>query len=127
VAHQVGEPEGLGQRIAFGTRPFRSHDRDGSRLAGRTRLKNLGTPGRGLGRLWRRTFHAWRPNKFPYGDFHNVHRCGLLAAESRAGQRNYHDIELAVGHLHGRLEALQTSAVPDGNGRPVRTNQRRDL
>jgi hypothetical protein len=65
--------------------------------------------------------------KFPYGDFHNVHRCGLLAAESRAGQRKYHDIELAVGHLHGMLEALQTSAAPDGNGRPVRTNERRDL
>ena len=26
--------------------------------------------------------------KFPYGDFEKVHRCGLLAAESRAGQRN---------------------------------------
>jgi len=25
--------------------------------------------------------------KFPYGDFDQVHRCGLLAAESRAGQR----------------------------------------
>jgi hypothetical protein len=51
--------------------------------------------------------------KFPYGDFHNVHRCGLLAAESRAGQRKYYDIELAVAHLHGMLEALQSSAVPD--------------
>jgi hypothetical protein len=49
--------------------------------------------------------------KFPYGDFQNVHRCGLLAAESRAGQRKYHDIELAVAHLHGMLEALQRSAV----------------
>jgi hypothetical protein len=44
--------------------------------------------------------------KFPYGDFENVHRCGLLAAESRAGQRNYFDIELAVAHLHGMLDAL---------------------
>jgi hypothetical protein len=26
--------------------------------------------------------------KFPYGDFQNVHRCGLLAAESCAGQRH---------------------------------------
>lgn len=51
--------------------------------------------------------------KFPYGDFQNVHRCGLLAAESRAGQRKYYDIELAVAHLHGMLEALQRSAVPD--------------
>jgi hypothetical protein len=45
--------------------------------------------------------------KFPYGDFTNVHRCALLAAESRAGQREYVDIELAVAHLHGMLEALR--------------------
>jgi hypothetical protein len=44
--------------------------------------------------------------KFPYGDFAKVHRCGVLAAESRAGQRRYPDIELAVAHLHGMLEAL---------------------
>jgi hypothetical protein len=44
--------------------------------------------------------------KFPYGDFEKVHRCGLLAAESRAGQRKYYDIELAVAHLHGMLESL---------------------
>src|SRR3954452_10207468 len=30
--------------------------------------------------------------KFPYGDFEKAHRCGLLAAESRAGQRKYQDI-----------------------------------
>jgi hypothetical protein len=44
--------------------------------------------------------------KFPYGDFERVHRCGVLAAESRAAQRKYHDIELAVAHLHGMLDAL---------------------
>ena len=48
--------------------------------------------------------------KFPYGDFEKVHRCGLLAAESRAGQRNYYDVELAVAHLHGMLEALRRTA-----------------
>jgi hypothetical protein len=48
--------------------------------------------------------------KFPYGDFDRLHRCGLLAAESRAGQRKYFDIELAVAHLHGMLEALHSSA-----------------
>jgi hypothetical protein len=48
---------------------------------------------------------------FPYGDFQNVHRCGLRAAESHAGQRKYYDIELAVAHLHGMLEALQRSAA----------------
>jgi hypothetical protein len=48
--------------------------------------------------------------KFPYGDFEKVHRCGLLAAESRAGQRKYVDIELAVAHLHGMLDALHAKA-----------------
>src|SRR4051794_41826351 len=45
--------------------------------------------------------------KFPYGDFRDVHCCALLAAESRAGQRDYRDIELAVAHLHGMLDALE--------------------
>jgi hypothetical protein len=44
--------------------------------------------------------------EFPYGDFEKVHRCGVLAAESRAGQRKYYDIELATAHLHGMLDAL---------------------
>lgn len=43
--------------------------------------------------------------KFPYGDFESVHRCGVLAAESRAAQRHYGDIESAAAHLHGMLEA----------------------
>jgi hypothetical protein len=43
--------------------------------------------------------------KFPYGDFEKVHRCGVLAAESRAGQYKYHDIENAAAHLHGMLES----------------------
>jgi hypothetical protein len=48
--------------------------------------------------------------KFPYGDFEQVHRCGVLAAESRAGQRKYIDIELAAAHLHGMLdEQMETS------------------
>jgi hypothetical protein len=45
--------------------------------------------------------------KFPYGDFGDVHRCGVLAAEARAGQRGYDDIESAAAHLHGMLEALR--------------------
>jgi hypothetical protein len=43
--------------------------------------------------------------KFPYGDFRDAHRCGLLAAESRAGQRKYLDIEGAAAHLHGMIQA----------------------
>jgi hypothetical protein len=44
--------------------------------------------------------------KFPYGDFEKVHRCAILAAESRAGQYKHEDIEKAVAHLHGMLEAF---------------------
>lgn len=48
--------------------------------------------------------------KFPYGDFRDVHRCGLLAAESRAGQRKYLDVERAAAHLHGMIEAAHRAA-----------------
>jgi hypothetical protein len=54
--------------------------------------------------------------KFPYGDFENVHRCGVLAAESRAGQYKYFDIEHAAAHLHGMLEALIQSAQQSSPG-----------
>jgi hypothetical protein len=43
--------------------------------------------------------------KFPYGDFEKVHRCGVLSAESRAGQYKYDDIEDAAAHLHGMIDA----------------------
>jgi len=42
--------------------------------------------------------------KFPYGDFELVHRCGLLAAESRAGQYKHTSIEAAAARLLGLLE-----------------------
>jgi hypothetical protein len=45
--------------------------------------------------------------KFPYGDFEQVHRCGVLSAESRAGQYKYHDVELAAAHLHGMIDAAK--------------------
>ena len=44
--------------------------------------------------------------KFPFGDFEKVHRCGVLSAESRAGQYKYDDIERASAHLHGALDVL---------------------
>jgi hypothetical protein len=34
-----------------------------------------------------------------------VHRCGVLTAESRAGQYKHREIELAA-HLHGMLDEL---------------------
>jgi hypothetical protein len=43
--------------------------------------------------------------KFPYGDFKKVHRCALLAAESRAGHYKYPDIEGAAHELHEMIEA----------------------
>ena len=44
--------------------------------------------------------------KYPYGDFEKVHRCGVLSAESRAGQYKHEDVKSAAAHLHGMLEAL---------------------
>jgi len=43
-----------------------------------------------------------RRYKFPYGDFTNVHRCGLLAVKARAVQHKYHDIEDAAARLTGK-------------------------
>lgn len=45
--------------------------------------------------------------KFPYSDFAKVHRCGVLAAENRAGQYKYNDIETAAAHLHGMIDAAR--------------------
>ena len=45
--------------------------------------------------------------KFPYGDFKNLHRCGILTVESRAGQYKHLDIENAAAHLHGMIESMQ--------------------
>jgi hypothetical protein len=49
-----------------------------------------------------------RRYKYPYGDFSDVHRCGVLSAESRAAQNDHRDIQTAAAHLHGMLEALRT-------------------
>lgn len=45
--------------------------------------------------------------RFPFGDLARVHRCAVMAAEARAGQRKYLDIEMAAAHLHGMLDALK--------------------
>jgi hypothetical protein len=50
--------------------------------------------------------------RFPYGDFGAVHRCGVLSAESRAGQYKHFDIERAAAHLHGMLEILMKTMAP---------------
>src|ERR1700694_4903132 len=48
--------------------------------------------------------------EFPYGDFKDVHRCGLLSAESRAGQYRHYDIENATAHLHGMLDGRKIAS-----------------
>lgn len=40
---------------------------------------------------------------FPYGDFEKVHRCGVISAESRAGQYKHYDVEKAARHLLSML------------------------
>src|SRR3979411_769127 len=50
--------------------------------------------------------------EFPSGGLTRVHLCGLLAAESRAGQYQHHDIENATAHLHGMLEGRRTASAP---------------
>jgi hypothetical protein len=43
--------------------------------------------------------------KLPCGDFVTVHGCAVLSAESRAGQREYTDVELVAAHLHGMIDS----------------------
>jgi hypothetical protein len=47
--------------------------------------------------------------KYPYGDFERVHRCGVLAAESRAGQYGHTDVQSAAAHLHGMIEGAHAA------------------
>ncbi|WP_193598736.1 hypothetical protein [Microbacterium sp. YJN-G] len=37
--------------------------------------------------------------RFPYGDFHRLHRCAVISAESRAGQYHHESIESALKEL----------------------------
>jgi hypothetical protein len=43
--------------------------------------------------------------KFPYGDFHRVRRSAILAAQNRATQFKYSDIEAAAISLRKMIEA----------------------
>ncbi|MGZ3496861.1 MAG: hypothetical protein ACXWNK_06215 [Vulcanimicrobiaceae bacterium] len=45
--------------------------------------------------------------EFPYGDFEDVHRCGVLTVESRAGQYKHFDIEKAAAHLHEMIDKVK--------------------
>jgi hypothetical protein len=50
--------------------------------------------------------------KFPYGDFSRVHRCGVISAESRAGQYKYLDIEKAATQLLRLIDATRVRRAP---------------
>ena len=43
--------------------------------------------------------------KFPFGDFRNVHRCGLLAIKARAHEYGYHEIEVAAARLLNLIDS----------------------
>lgn len=47
---------------------------------------------------------------FPFGDFELAHRCAVLSAEVRAGQHKHRDIQTAVAHLHGEMDAMAKSS-----------------
>src|SRR5262245_4878000 len=51
--------------------------------------------------------HTKRRYKFPYGDFKNVHRCGVIAVQSRAGEYRYSEIENAAAQLRQMIEATR--------------------
>jgi hypothetical protein len=44
--------------------------------------------------------------KFPYGDFADVHRCGVISAESRAAQYKHDDVAEATRQLLAMLDEL---------------------
>jgi hypothetical protein len=48
--------------------------------------------------------YSKRRYKFPYGDFKNVHRCGLLAAKARAQQYGYEEIGKAAAKLDAAVK-----------------------
>jgi hypothetical protein len=48
-----------------------------------------------------------RRYKFPYGDFRNLHRCGLLAVKARAHQYGYTEIENAAAQLLEMIASRQ--------------------
>ena len=63
-----------------------------------------------------------RRYKFPYGDFKNVHRSGLLAAKARARQYGYTEIENAAAKLEQALSVQSRSSAR--SGLPIRAVSR---
>jgi len=66
-----------------------------------------------------------RHYELPYGDFENVHCCGILAALSRTGQDEYVDIQNAVTDLLTAIDnqsrnKAQCRQIELYRGRPCR-------
>ena len=58
--------------------------------------------------------------KFPFGDFKNVHRCGLLAVKSRAHQFGYAAIEKAAIRLIEIADSKEENQSRRARGKAVR-------
>jgi hypothetical protein len=54
--------------------------------------------------------HTKRRYKFPYGNFNDAHRCGLLAVKARARQYSYSEIENASTNLERLIEQSKSGA-----------------
>lgn len=46
---------------------------------------------------------------FIYGDFHRVHRSGLIAAKQRAAQNDHSEIEKAADKLLNKLDEIKSN------------------
>jgi len=55
-----------------------------------------------------------RRYKFPYGDFKDVHRCGVLAAQSRAAEYEYYKIENAAAQLKAMIDMTREAHALSG-------------
>ncbi|HEX9518407.1 MAG TPA: hypothetical protein VF940_19790 [Streptosporangiaceae bacterium] len=53
---------------------------------------------------WAISSHRIPRYKYPYGDFSNVHRCGVLAEEVRAAPLKHLDIENAAIQLRDLID-----------------------
>ena len=61
-----------------------------------------------------------RRYKFPYGDFTNAHRCGLLAVKARAAEHKYHDIEDAAARIDAYGAVIHDAGDGDNFGSVAR-------
>ena len=58
----------------------------------------------------RRDVNSKARYKFPFGDFQNVHRCGLLAVKARAHEYGYREIEDAAARLLQIIDSARPGA-----------------